>query len=149
MFGKLRALGPQLSLSVMRISVGEKMNNKINHLERELKRFLDVDPVGLRRELLNDLPTGWGIYLICMPNSDKSLYIGISSRLRGRIWSDLLGPSGAHTLKNKLRKNYGRKGNRAIEYLNRCSIRYMAGRENEVTTLEHFAIAVLEPQLND
>jgi hypothetical protein len=125
------------------------MRKRIDYLTNELERFLKVEPVKLRRELLNDLPNGWGIYLIRLPNSDNTLYIGTSSRLKQRIRNDLLGPSGAHTLKTKLYGYKKLRGAETINYLNKCYIQFMKGKEEYVVALEHFAISVLEPKLND
>ena len=125
------------------------MKKRIDDLTDELKRFLKIPRVKLQRELLSDIPSGWGIYRIFIPNSKRTLYIGISSRLKHRIRNDLLGLSGAHTLKHKLYEDKKLRRAKAIGYLNKCYIQFMKGKEEQVVALEHFAIAVLKPRLND
>jgi len=125
------------------------MKKRIDDLTYELSKFLDIPPVKLQRELLPNIPNGWGIYRIFSQNSKNTLYIGISSRLKHRIRNDLLGQSGAHTLKHKLYEYKNMRGAKAIAYLNKFYIQFMKGTEEQVVALEHFAIAVLKPKLND
>jgi hypothetical protein len=139
----------QIGPSSINCYARNSMEKRINYLTNNLKRFLEIEPVKLRREFLNNIPGDWGIYRILFPNSEKTLYIGISGRLKKRIWNDLLGSSGHHTLKTKLYKYKKIQREKTINYLNKCCIQLMGGKEKFVVALEHFAIAVLDPDWND
>jgi len=95
------------------------------------------------------LPKTWGVYRIQKPRSKKTLYIGTSENIYRRIYSNLLTESGQHILKTKLRRFHGWKYPQIKRYLGSCKVQCIICDKNEYLSLEHFAIAILQPEMND
>jgi excinuclease UvrABC nuclease subunit len=125
------------------------MRKRIIHLEGDLKKLVASPRLKLNKNYLSEVPEAWGLYRIFLPRSDGTLYIGKSKNIKRRLRSDLLTLTGRHTLKNKLKYGWKFKGKEIISYLNQCRVQLIIGKERHITQLEHFAIAVLEPKLND
>ena len=125
------------------------MKKRIEQLEEELGKLSASPRLKLNKNDLAKVPEAWGLYRIFMPRSDRTLYIGKSKNIRRRLRNDLLTLTGSHTLKNKLKYEWNLKRKEIIPYLNQCRIQLIMGKEIYITPLEHFAIAVLEPELND
>ena len=125
------------------------MRKRIIHLEGDLKKLVASPRLKLNKNDLAEVPGSWGLYRIFMPRSDRTLYIGKSKNIKRRLRNDLLTLSGSHTLKNKLKYEWEIKRKDIISYLTQCRVQFITGKESSITQLEHFAIAVLEPELND
>jgi excinuclease UvrABC nuclease subunit len=125
------------------------MKKRIEKLENGLKKLVASSRLKLNKDDLVQVPKVWGLYRIFMPRSNRTLYIGKSKNVSKRLRGDLLTPSGSHTLKNKLKYERQYRNSKIVPYLNQCRIQYITGKEYYISQLEHFAIAVLEPELND
>src|SRR4030067_1979998 len=125
------------------------MRKRINHWEEELRKLVVSPRLKLNKNDLSKIPEAWGLYRIFMPRSNKTLYIGKSKNIRRRLRNDLLTSTGSHTLKNKLKYEWNFRSQNIIRYLNQCRVQTITGKEHYITSLEHFAISVLEPELND
>ncbi|OGW54657.1 MAG: hypothetical protein A2Y81_03610 [Nitrospirae bacterium RBG_13_43_8] len=125
------------------------MRKRIKFLERELSQLIASPRLKLNKNVLAGIPKVWGLYRIFMPRSERTLYIGKSSNLRRRLRNDLLTLTGSHTLKNKLEHEWQINRENIIPYLNQCRVQIITEDQDNITTLEHFAISMLEPELND
>jgi len=125
---------------------------RIKKLSDILQRFLTVKQVKIAELRRRDIPDSPGIYAIYTSNNQKPLYIGSTNNLRRRIYTNhLKGNRQASTLRRKLFKKLGDKRN-VTEFIEACLIRFISlegMNEKEIKAVEHFFIAILEPELND
>ncbi|MDH4136353.1 MAG: GIY-YIG nuclease family protein [Anaerolineae bacterium] len=105
--------------------------------------------------LRGSLPQDGGVYRIFEKGSgwQSSVYVGKTTRLRGRIYRDhLMGNRRASTLKRKLIASGQFSDEEAVkQYLkDRCLVQYMTISDEALrTSFEHFAVGILKPQFND
>jgi len=125
---------------------------RIEKLSDGLQRFLAIERVKMIELSRKDIPNSPGIYAIYAPNSQKPLYIGSTNNLKRRIYTNhLKGDEKASTLRRKLFKEL-KDERRVTEFLETCSIRFVSLEdmsEKEIKRIEHFFIAILEPEMND
>jgi len=121
---------------------------------REHLALLQKEPIlnfrNLRRE---DLPASPGIYVIYQIDSpDPPLYVGRSENLARRIWDNhIKGNVEASIFRKKIGQIQKTSDEKAItEYiLSHCEFHFLKVSEPLPSRLEHFAIAVLQPRLNE
>jgi len=125
---------------------------RIEKLSNVFQRFLVTEQVKMAELSRREIPDSPGIYAIHAPKSQKPLYIGSTNNLKRRIYTNhLKGNKKASTLRNKLFKKF-KDEKKVTEFLETCSIRFISlegTSEKEIKAIEHFFIAVLEPEMND
>ena len=131
------------------------MNERIVRYNQLLEQLLSVRPLSFNGLPRNELPTEGGIYRISLvePTKDETAYIGKTGNLKERLYTNhLMGNLIASNLKKKLVKagdclnateaKLLLTGHYQIQYIQLTDAR-------ERTFFEHFAVAVLQPLLND
>ena len=126
----------------------DEVQKRVRRLSKQLYDLLGAKPVRLQTGRLKGVKNEWGIYRIYTARSSKTLYVGKSKRLHSRLRVDLLSSGGAHTFKTKLQKA-GKSLTDVLGFLQNCHVQWLHMSKDEVTTLEHFAIASLDPEWND
>ncbi len=125
---------------------------RIERLSDILRRFLEVKQIKMAELSRISIPESPGIYAIYAPSNQKPLYIGTTNNLRRRVYTNhLRGNREASTLRRKLFKKFKDEG-KITEFLETCSVRFISLEgisEKEIKAIEHFFIAVLEPEMND
>ena len=120
-----------------------------------LQRMLESPRISFRDLKPTSLPASPGVYRIFETSAvfPSTVYVGESESLRNRIYrSHLMGNTTVSTMKRKLVTS-GRYRNAADvkAYLRQdCSLQFLlVPSERERMRLEHFAVAMLGPYLND
>jgi|Deesub1362B_J571_1020462.scaffolds.fasta_scaffold00363_15 predicted GIY-YIG superfamily endonuclease len=125
---------------------------RVEKLSDILQRFLAIEQIRIAELRSKDIPDAPGIYAIYVTNSQKPIYIGSTNNLRRRIYMNhLKGNRDTSTLRRKLFKEL-KDERKVTELLETCSIRHISLKgmsEKEIKAVEHFFIAVLEPEMND
>ena len=119
-------------------------------LENLLIKLINSEEISLKNLSSSEIPKEAGVYLIL--NKKEIIYIGKSDNLRRRIISNhLKGDVIASILRKKIKRIYLLKDEKDISQWikNNCSVKFMRLKGRDISLLEHFAIAVLNPILND
>jgi len=129
-----------------------RVNQGISRLRENLIPLLRAPLLNIKDLQRKDLPTSPGVYVIYADSADRPLYIGKSDNLARRIWDNHIKGNMEASI---LRKKIGQKEKTADENLitnyivNRCQLRLLTVDESILSSLEHFAIGVLQPLLNE
>jgi len=129
-----------------------RVNQGISKLRENLVPLLRASLLNIKDLQRKDLPTSPGVYVIYADSADRPLYIGKSDNLARRIWDNHIKGNMEASI---LRKKIGQKEKTADESLitsyivNRCQLRFLSVDESILSSLEHFAIGVLQPLLNE
>jgi len=124
----------------------------VQSLQKQLSKLIESKIFDFDAD---NLPTHGGVYRIIEKANDsvQTIYVGQSISLRKRIYRNhLMGSRRTSTLKNKLIKsgrflNENEVKNHLREY---CAVQFVVIEdESERLSFEHFAIAVLQPPIND
>ena len=133
----------------------EELKGKVNVLMEFLKQLLHGKIYGFSSAKPSDVPEEPGVYLISETKDDglTVIYIGQTRNLRRRILTNhRSGNRRASTFRRKLSKYRNLKTEEEIsEYIRaKCSFQFLVLREDlKRNSLEHFAISLLNPELND
>jgi len=126
----------------------EDWNRVIEVYKKQLKELMDVKPCYYKAIKKREIPSVSGVYAI-FDKAEVLLYVGQSSRLRGRLINDhLKNDKAGSAFRRNLSECYHLNTEKEItQYvLDNCFFKYM-----ELDTpkfLEHFAISLLKPKLN-
>jgi excinuclease UvrABC nuclease subunit len=130
-------------------------NERILIFSSLLQELVDAPVIAFINLKSSTLPTKPGVYRIFETNDElpTTIYVGESENLSNRIYGNhLMGNTEASTLKRKLVKSGKYTNSEAVRaYLRQeCSLQYVVLlNHKEKILFEHFAIAMLEPLLND
>lgn len=135
----------------------EKIDPVINEYYIDIfKKFLSNDKIEFSNDMQGDLQNISGVYRIIEKSgngSEQTIYIGESSDLQRRLYSDLLkGNSKSHTLIKKLIKKglYANAEGVKMFLKSKCSCQFqIIKKERERKFFEHFAISIFRPTYND
>lgn len=135
------------------VSGKQGLDHRIGYLKGRLASLLTAPLLSFRELKKETLPVSPGIYVVYgRDKADRPLYIGRSENLARRIWDNhLRGNVDVSVLRKKISRTLGTHDEDKItEWLvNLCQIRFMPTDESDVIVLEHFAISLLRPALND
>ena len=136
-------------------SLREVFAERFAELETALETLLRSSVYELHGNEVGKIPTDGGIYRVMLRDAGlrKSVYVGQAKNLHQRlVRNHLTGSLERSTLLRKLVKSGQAKDlASAKEFLReQCVIQYLVeAEERRRTRCEHFAIAVLSPELND
>jgi len=127
--------------------------NRVKTLEEQINQLLagkefwwkDMD-----RLLWQNIPGKPGVYMVI--EGDRCIYVGQSENLRRRLKTHGRGNVGGDTFHKKLRKirHIEEKKDRMKFVKDRCFFKFLEAKKGKgLDNLEHFTIAVLDPELND
>ncbi len=120
-----------------------------------LEELLTSNPIRFDQRLHSSLPNKSGVYRIfeIISQDFKSVYVGKSVDLQNRIHGNhLMGNRRGSTLKRKLIENNIFLDEEAVKnYLkHKCLVQYILVPDDcTLNGFEHFAIAILQPKIND
>jgi hypothetical protein len=128
------------------------MASRLAHLESQLRRLI-ASPLH-RLDEADQAPAGPGVFVVT--DSDQTTYyyiedcqtlrIGIANLLRAERGG---GRRGGESLRTRFAEHLGISESRVTKYLKEhCAVRWLQLDEG-AAPLAHFAIAVLQPVLND
>ena len=123
------------------------LNEQVNQLLTE-KEFCFKDPKD--KESWQKIPEKPGVYLIIKEHC--CIYVGQSENLRERLRTHGRGNPGGDTFNDKLHRirHIEEKKDRIKFVKNRCFFKFLEVKKGKhLDNLEHFTIAVLDPELND
>ncbi|MHA1506237.1 MAG: GIY-YIG nuclease family protein [Candidatus Asgardarchaeia archaeon] len=125
---------------------------KVEELLEFLQQFLTVELIRISKLRRKEIPENPGIYAIYAPNGQELIYIGSTNNLKRRIYTNhMKGNKKASTLRRKLFKKFGSE-DKVTEFLEQCFVRFLpldGMSEKMIKIIEHFFIAILEPDMND
>jgi hypothetical protein len=126
------------------------VEERITVLQTKLSALLSARSMEIGKLRRGDFPEQAGVYIIYEKADKKPLYIGTTDNLKRRIWNNhLKGNIEASTLRRKLYQNLKSEAE-ITKFIENCSIKFLTIDTPEILkSLEHFAIAVLNPELND
>ena len=120
-----------------------------------LQKLLDKSANSFDNQLQGKLPTQGGVYRI-FENGEtwqNSIYVGKTNNIRRRVYKNhFMGSRQASTLRNKLARSFKYENESDInQYLqDNCLVQFLVISEDDNrTSLEHFAVAILHPKYND
>lgn len=130
------------------------MDSLIKQYKQIISELLRQPILNFDDELSKKIPKQPGIYRIFESNNlNKAIYIGKSKSLQRRIIGDhYTGDRIASTLKRKLINGEDLSNEKEVKnYLsNNCLVQFLMIQDKDLlTSIEHFAVAVLKPKWND
>lgn len=129
------------------------LKHRINACEHWLKYLLSSPRFHLDSLSLDSLPKKDAVYRIAEKDAKwRTLYVGKANYLRTRIRQNLMGNRRVSPIKRKLiESGKFRSEKRVKQYLeNDCFVQYLLVLDKRFRDiLEHFIIAILNPEFND
>ena len=125
----------------------EERNARVVELQKLLDSLLSSPKLPIKYGVP---PWKSGVYRILEKDTERSIYVGKAKELHEEIYRAIL--MGRHILKEKLVKRFGLEDREAAKrYLkDQCVFQYVLIEDESIrTSLEHFAISILEPKCND
>jgi excinuclease UvrABC nuclease subunit len=126
----------------------EDWDRAIKAYKKQLKELMYAKPCDFKAVRKRDIPSVSGVYVI-FDKAGVLLYVGQSSRLRGRLIDDhLQNDKIGSAFRRNLSECYHLNTEKEItQYiLDNCFFKYM--ELDKPKFLEHFAISLLKPKLN-
>ena len=133
-------------------SESEQLAPRIRELRNRLASLLAIPLVDMRNLQRGQLPNSPGIYAVYRRDLLDPLYVGRSENLARRILDNhIRGNVESSVLRKKIGRQLGTQDeDRITEWITgQCLIRFMPMEEPALSVLEHFAISLLKPALND
>jgi hypothetical protein len=133
-------------------SESEQLAPRIRELRNRLASLLAIPLVDIRNLQRGQLPNSPGIYAVYRRDLLDPLYVGRSENLARRILDNhIRGNVESSVLRKKIGRQLGTQDeDRITEWITgQCLIRFMPMEEPALSVLEHFAISLLKPALND
>lgn len=131
----------------------ESWQNRVKALNKQINQLLTGKEFywkNIDRLLWQNIPEKPGIYTVI--EGDHYIYVGQSKNLRERLRIHGRGNPGGDTFNEKLQriKHIREKKDRIKFVEDRCFFKFLeVKRDKGLNNLEHFTIAVLNPELND
>lgn len=132
---------------------GEGIEERISRYRDELDRLLDSATYEFSRSDRKEIPDVPGVYVIYDKTGKQILYVGESGDLRRRLFGDhRAGNRRGSAFRRALSRWKKMEDEKEIrEYIiHKCSFQILPVPDKlERKRFEHFAIAILNPRLND
>lgn len=124
-------------------------------LGEQIEALLVATPMRFGTDLRGALPQDPGVYRVALTgiNVSGSLYVGQSKHLRNRVWGDHVKGDrrGSTVLRKLISSGRATEERSAVAFLfASCHVQFITVQgERMRRRLEHYAIALLDPELND